>query len=87
MTAATFPAGVVGSTRCIDIDIIDDNVALENDEGFNVDFEFMDDQVGLVRKGSIPQSMVIITDEDGMLVFTRSFECRIIVLHHYSGFM
>ena len=87
----TFPTGVVGSTRCIDIEIIDDNVALENDEGFNVDFEFVDVEVGLVRKGSIPQSMVIITDEDGMLILPRSFESGIIVLYHiefsaFSGF-
>ena len=54
----TFPAGNMGSTRCIQFDIIDDEVALENNEGFNVDFEFVDGTGA--RKGAIPQTMVVI---------------------------
>lgn len=62
--SVTFPAGVVGSTRCIEIKIIDDSIALENDEGFNMDFEFING-MGL-SKGAIPQTTVIIIDNDGM---------------------
>ena len=72
----TFPAGVAGSTRCTQFDIIDDTTD-ENNEGFNVDFEFVD-RMG-VRKGTVAQSMVIITDDDGMLSFIRSFDCYTIV--------
>ena len=68
----TFPAGIVGSTRCIQFDIIDDEVALENNESFNVDFEFVNG-VG-ARKGAIPQSMVIIVDSDSMLICTAHCE-------------
>ena len=39
----------------------------------NVDFEFVD-RMG-ARKGTVAQSMVIITDDDGMLFFIRSFDC------------
>ena len=63
--SVTFPAGVVGSTRCIEIEIIDDMIALENDEGFNVDFEFVNGMGA--RKGAIPQTMVIIIDNDSTL--------------------
>ena len=79
----TFPAGATGSTRCIDIEIINDNVAMENEEGFNVDFEFVNEEG--VHKGSIPQSMVIITDEDGMLILARNFESCLNVLHHVEN--
>jgi len=61
----TFPAGILGSTRCIQFDIIDDEIALENNESFNVDFEFVNG-VG-ARKGAIPQTMVIIVDNDSTL--------------------
>jgi len=54
----------VGSTRCIEIAIIDDIIALENDESFNVDFEFSNGMG--VSKGAIPQTTVIIIDNDGM---------------------
>ena len=63
--SVTFPAGVVGSTRCIEIEIIDDMIALENNEGFNVDFEFVNGMGA--RKGAIPQTMVIIIDNDSTL--------------------
>ena len=63
--SVTFPAGVVGSTRCIEIEIIDDMIALENDEGFNVDFEFVNGMGAC--KGAIPQTMVIIIDNDSTL--------------------
>ena len=63
--SVTFPAGVAGSTRCIEIDIIDDNVQ-ENDEGFNVDFEFVNGMGA--RKGAIPQTMVVIVDNDSKFI-------------------
>ena len=53
---------------------------MENEEGFNVDFEFVNEEG--VHKGSIPQSMVIITNEDGMLILARNFESCINDLHH-----
>ena len=66
----TFPAGVAGSTRCTQFTIIDDTTQ-ENNEGFIVDFDFVD-RVG-AHKGTVPQSMVIITDNDGT--------CYCIALH------
>ena len=68
----TFPGGVAGSTRCTQFDIINDTIQ-ENNEGFNVDFEFVDGMGA--RKGTVAQSMVIIEDDDGMLFLIRSFEC------------
>ena len=61
----TFPAGIVGSTRCIGIEIIDDTVQ-ENNEGFNVDFEFVNETGA--RKGAIPQTMVVIIDNDSTFI-------------------
>ena len=61
----TFPAGDTGSTTCVQFDIMDDETALENDESFNVDFEFVDG-VG-ARKGAIPQTMVVIIDNESTL--------------------
>ena len=60
----TFPAGVVGSTRCIEIEILED-IDQENNERFNVDFEFVNGTG--VTKGAVPQTMVIIIDDDGKL--------------------
>ena len=68
----TFPAGVVGSTRCLGVEIIDDEVALENNEGFNVDFEFVNGTGAC--KGAIPQTMVVIVDNDSMLICTAHYE-------------
>ena len=56
----------MGSTRCIGIEIIDDEIALENNEGFNVDFDFVDGTGA--RKGAIPQTMVVIVDDDSMFI-------------------
>ena len=61
----TFPAGIVGSTRCIGIEIVNDTVQ-ENNEGFNVDFEFVDGTGA--RKGAIPQTMVVIIDNDSTFI-------------------
>ena len=60
-----FPAGVMSSTRCIQFDILDDETAFENNESFNVDFEFVDG-VG-ARKGAITQTMVVIIDNESTL--------------------
>ena len=48
---------------CIEIEIIDDIIDQEDNEGFNVDFEFVNGTG--VTKGAIPQTMVIIVDDDG----------------------
>ena len=71
----TFPADVAGgSTRCTSFSIINDTIQ-ENNEGFNVDFDFVDGMGA--RKGTVAQSMVIITDDDGMLIVRTPY------YHHY----
>jgi len=47
----------MGSSRHIGVEIIDDEIAHEDNESFNVDFDFVN-RVG-ARKCAIPQTMVI----------------------------
>ncbi len=49
---------------CTTFDIVDDDIALEGDEAFNVVFEFVNPQFDVV-KGSNEPGMVIIEDNDG----------------------
>ena len=67
---APSPSPLVLLARCTQFTIIDDTTQ-ENNEGFIVDFDFVDG-VG-AHKGTVPQSMVIITDDDGT--------CYCIALH------
>ncbi len=53
-----------GQTVCTTFDIVDDDIALEGDEAFNVVFEFVNPQFP-VAKGTDDPGMVIIEDNDG----------------------
>ncbi len=53
-----------GQRVCTTFEIVDDDIALEGDEAFNVVFEFVNPQFP-VDKGSNDPGMVIIVDDDG----------------------
>ncbi len=59
-----FVQSVGGQRVCTTFEIVDDDLALEGDEAFNVEFEFKDPQFP-VTKGSDDPGMVIIVDDDG----------------------
>ncbi len=44
--------------------ILDDDIALEGDEAFSVEFEFEDPNSG-AQKGTVSPGVVIIVDNDG----------------------
>ena len=63
----TFPQSESGSIVCTSFDITDDALALEGDEAFNVDFEFAPGSTA--QKGTIAQSIVVIEDDDGIILY------------------
>ncbi len=60
----TFQPSDDGQRVCATFVILDDNIALEGDEAFNVEFEFVDPNSG-AQKGSNDPGMVTIVDNDG----------------------
>ncbi len=60
----TFQPSDDGQRVCATFIILDDDIALEGDEAFNVEFEFVDPNSG-AQKGSDAPGMVTIVDDDG----------------------
>ncbi len=60
----TFQPSDDGQRVCAVFITLDDDIALEGDEAFNVDFEFVDPNSG-AQKGTGSPGVVIIIDNDG----------------------
>ena len=58
----TFPPSESGQRQCVRFDILDDNIALEGDEQFNVDFTAPPG----IPAGMFPDAWVTILDDDGV---------------------
>ena len=51
----------------INFTLTDDEIALEADETYNVQFEILETLGDIVRPGILPQTQVIVLDPDGKL--------------------
>ncbi len=60
----TFQPSDDGQIVCAMFNILDDDIALEGDEAFNVEFELVDPNSG-AQKGTDDSGMMAIVDNDG----------------------
>ena len=60
----SFLPGDVGNKKCIQIDIVDDDVALERTEEWTLRLEFVGSQNYIL--GNVQTALVQVIDDDGM---------------------